>query len=500
MTHCAELPMGDRLGMEQRVADLRERSADAQRIWRDMPIQKRSRIAANVAHLLAEDCDRWLERLASPLRTDPIVSLAGEILPLADAAAWLSKQAAGVLADRQASFWQRPWWMGRMSARTSRVPWGRVLILGAWNYPLLLMGVQSLQALVAGNSVLLKPPPGGDLVAQAWKDLLAVAGFPSDTILILDTDPAEAQEAMRQGVEHVVLTGSSATGRKVLEQLAPRLTPATLELSGCDTCVVWEDADLNRAVSALVYSLRFNASCTCMAIRRVLCHQKIYPSLIEQLEQRLKCLDPIPVLPSSLRHLKQPWEDALALGAKTLGGGVFPELSEGSNVVSTRPLVLIDCPQPSPTDHLDVFAPWLAISRVDSIERLKECWGASSYGLTSVVFGGRTIPGGLKSHRQVGTILLDDLFVPTADPQLAFGGVGESGYGVTRGVEGLIGMTRPQVVAKRLGRWLPHLDSKKGEELDILKGILLGRHSVTWRKRLEGWKRLAEAGKRQKQR
>ncbi|MFM8174544.1 MAG: aldehyde dehydrogenase family protein, partial [Pirellulaceae bacterium] len=121
-----------------------------------MPIQKRSRIAANVAHLLAEDCDRWLERLASPLRTDPIVSLAGEILPLADAAAWLSKQAAGVLADRQASFWQRPWWMGRMSARTSRVPWGRVLILGAWNYPLLLMGVQSLQALVAGNSVLLK--------------------------------------------------------------------------------------------------------------------------------------------------------------------------------------------------------------------------------------------------------------------------------------------------------------------------------------------------------
>jgi aldehyde dehydrogenase (NAD+) len=151
-------------------------------------------------------------------------------------------------------------------------------------------------------------------------------------------------------------------------------------------------------------------------------------------------------------------------------------------------------------DHLDVFAPWLAISRVDSIERLKDCWSASRYGLTGVVFGGETIPEGLKSYLQVGTIVMDDLFVPTADPQLAFGGVGESGYGVTRGVEGLIGMTRPQVVAKRLGRWLPHLDSKKGEELDILKGILLGRHGVTWRKRLEGWKRLAEAGRRQKQR
>jgi acyl-CoA reductase-like NAD-dependent aldehyde dehydrogenase len=492
--------MGDRLGMEQRVANLRERSADAQRVWRNIPIESRSRSAANVAQRLAEDCDRWLERLASPLRTDPVVSLAGEILPLADAAAWLSKKAAGILADRRASFWQRPWWMGRMSATTRRVPWGRVLILGAWNYPLLLMGVQSLQALVAGNSVLLKPPPGGNSVAQAWKDLLEAAGFPSDTILVLDTDPAEAQEAMRQGVEHVVLTGSSSTGKKVLEQLAPRLTPATLELSGCDTCVVWEDADLDRAVSALVYSLRFNASCTCMAIRRVLCHQRIYHSLIEQLEQRLANIAPIPVLPSSLRQLKQPWEDARDQGARSLGGVVLPEVTEGSTVVSTKPLVLVDCPQPSPMDHLDVFAPWLAISRVDSIERLKDCWSASRYGLTSVVFGGQTIPEGLRNYLQVGTIVMDDLFVPTADPQLAFGGVGESGYGVTRGVEGLIGMTRPQVVAKRLGRWLPHLDSKKGEELDILKGILLGRHGVTWRKRLEGWKRLAEAGRRQKQR
>lgn len=492
--------MGDRLGMEQRVANLRERSADAQRVWRDVPIETRSRSAANVAQQLAEDCDRWLERLASPLRTDPVVSLAGEILPLADAAAWLSKKAAGILADRRASFWQRPWWMGRMSATTRRVPWGRVLILGAWNYPLLLMGVQSLQALVAGNSVLLKPPPGGDLVARAWKELLEAAGFPSDTILLLDTDPAEAQEAMRQGVEHVVLTGSSTTGKKVLEQLAPRLTPATLELSGCDTCVVWENADLDRAVSALVYSLRFNASCTCMAIRRVLCHHRLYHSLIEQLQQRLNSLEPIPVLPSSLRHLRQPWEDARAQGARSLGGVVFPEVTEGSTVVSTEPLVLVDCPQPSPMDHLDVFAPWLAISRVDSIERLKDCWSASRYGLTGVVFGGETIPEGLKSYLQVGTIVMDDLFVPTADPQLAFGGVGESGYGVTRGVEGLIGMTRPQVVAKRLGHWLPHLDSKKGEELDILKGILLGRHGVTWRKRLEGWKRLAEAGRRQKQR
>ena len=492
--------MGDRLGIEQRVANLRERSADAQRVWRDVPIETRSRSAANVAQQLAEDCDRWLERLASPLRTDPVVSLAGEILPLADAAAWLSKKAAGILADRRASFWQRPWWMGRMSATTRRVPWGRVLILGAWNYPLLLMGVQSLQALVAGNSVLLKPPPGGDLVARAWKELLEAAGFPSDTILLLDTDPAEAQEAMRQGVEHVVLTGSSTTGKKVLEQLAPRLTPATLELSGCDTCVVWENADLDRAVSALVYSLRFNASCTCMAIRRVLCHHRLYHSLIEQLQQQLNSLEPIPVLPSSLRHLKQPWEDARAQGARSLGGVVFPEVTEGSTVVSTKPLVLVDCPQPSPMDHLDVFAPWLAISRVDSIERLKDCWSASKYGLTGVVFGGETIPEGLKSYLQVGTIVIDDLFVPTADPQLAFGGVGESGYGVTRGVEGLIGMTRPQVVAKRLGSWLPHLDSKKGEELDILKGILLGRHGVTWRKRLEGWKRLAEAGRRQKQR
>jgi aldehyde dehydrogenase (NAD+) len=452
-----------------------------------------------VAQQLAAGCDLWLERLATPLRIDPVVSLAGELLPLADAASWLSRQAVGILADRHASFSQRPWWMGRLSARTCRVPWGRVLILGAWNYPLLLMGVQSLQALVAGNSVLLKPPPGGERVAEAWKDLLATAGFPHDCVLVLGSDPSEAQEAMQQGVEHVVLTGSSTTGRKVLEQLATRLTPATLELSGCDTCVVWEDADLDRAAAAIAYSLTFNASCTCMAIRRVLCHTKVYSDLIEKTNRHLQTIDNIPVLSSSLRHLKQAWEDAQKMGATSLGGIGFPESPEGSTVTTTKPLVLVDCPHPSPVDNLDVFAPWLAISRLESTEALQSFFRISRYGLSCVFFGGHSIAERLSSDVQVGTILLDDLFVPTADPQLTFGGFGESGYGVTRGREGLLAMTRPQVVAKRLGRWLPHLDSKKGTELDILKGIMLSRHGSTWRKKLEGWKRLAEAGRRNKQ-
>jgi aldehyde dehydrogenase (NAD+) len=492
--------MDEKMELKERIANLRERSSQAQRRWRTVPLAQRSRCAANVARQLAADCDLWLDRLATPLRIDPVDSLAGELLPLADAASWLSKKAVGILADRQASFWQRPWWMGRLRARTCRVPWGRVLILGAWNYPLLLMGVQSLQALVAGNSVLLKPPPGGELVASAWCELLAASGFPADIVLMLGSDASEAQEAMRQGIEHVVLTGASSTGRKVLEQLAPRLTPATLELSGCDSCVVWHDADLDRAAAAIAYSLTFNASCTCMAIRRVLCHDKVYSELIVRLRRHLQASDKIPVYTSSLRHLKQHWEDACGMGAKSLDGASFPDIPDSTQVTTTQPLVLMDCPFPSPVDSLDLFAPWLAISRVESIEQLRSYWGDCKYGLTSVFFGGQTIPQGLKSDLQVGTILFDDIFVPTADPQLSFGGFGESGYGVTRGPEGLLAMTRPQVVAKRLGRWLPHLDSKKGTELDILKGIMLSRHGATWKKKLEGWKRLSEAGGRHKQR
>jgi aldehyde dehydrogenase (NAD+) len=236
-----------------------------------------------------------------------------------------------------------------------------------------------------------------------------------------------------------------------------------------------------------------------MAIRRVLCHTKVYSDLIEKTNRHLQTIDNIPVLSSSLRHLKQAWEDAQKMGATSLGGIGFPESPEGSTVTTTKPLVLVDCPHPSPVDNLDVFAPWLAISRLESTEALQSFFRISRYGLSCVFFGGHSIAERLSSDIQVGTILLDDLFVPTADPQLTFGGFGESGYGVTRGREGLLAMTRPQVVAKRLGRWLPHLDSKKGTELDILKGIMLSRHGSTWRKKLEGWKRLAEAGRRNKQ-
>ena len=115
---------------------------------------------------------------------------------------------------------RRPLWLVGSKVELRREPRGVVLVIGPSNYPLLLPGVQVLQALVAGNAVLLKPGAGAGPAAQVVADQLAAAGLPDGLLQVLGEEVAQATSAMAHGVDLVLLTGSLATGRAVLEGLA----------------------------------------------------------------------------------------------------------------------------------------------------------------------------------------------------------------------------------------------------------------------------------------
>ena len=159
------------------------------------------------------------------------------------------------------------------------------MILAPGNYPLFLPGVQLLQALVAGNAVLLKPRPGAPPLATL-STLLEDAGLPSQLVQLLGEDVAGAR-AIAQGVDRVVLTGSAETGRAVLADLAPQLTPATLELSGNDAVFVLPGADLDLVADALAFGLRLNGGATCIAPRRVFVPQAQAADLERRLQAHL---------------------------------------------------------------------------------------------------------------------------------------------------------------------------------------------------------------------
>jgi acyl-CoA reductase-like NAD-dependent aldehyde dehydrogenase len=461
----------------------------AQPVWGQRPVRQRAVPAGNFARQLADDPTPLLESVTYPQRTGPAETLSAELLPLAEAARWLARHAPHWLAPRRLPRRQHPWWLGRYRAAVKRRPLGGILIIGAGNYPLLLPGVQLLQALVAGNWVALKPAPGGEAAAQRLCQRVIEAGFPSELVICCDSSLESVQTVTASGVDKVLLTGSSQTGQRLLASLAPSLTPATMELSGCDAVVLLPSADLERVCRALLFGLRLNGGATCMAPRRVLGNRQQLEALAQRLEKQLPQL-PTTSLPATvLDRLAPPLDAALAAGASWVGHA--PDRSQWPACLP--PLVLTDVRPEMPLAQADIFAPLLMLVASPSEQQILTDLHASPYALCVSIFGAPSEAQRLARQITAGCVVINDLIAPTADPGLPFGGRGRSGFGVTRGGEGLLELTHPTPVIERRGRWLPHLDPPHPTDPELLSGILRLRHGGSWKSRWRGLKQLWQA-------
>ncbi|HEV2456594.1 MAG TPA: aldehyde dehydrogenase family protein, partial [Verrucomicrobiae bacterium] len=149
----------------------------AQAIWRRTPLNQRLALVRKLRHLIAEKA-AVLAKAAADARGRPLSeSLVSEVLPLADACLFLERNATKILATRRLGRQGRPIWLNGVHSEIHREPLGVILIIGPGNYPLLLPGVQLVQALVAGNAVLLKPGIGGTAAARQLLELIVRAGF-----------------------------------------------------------------------------------------------------------------------------------------------------------------------------------------------------------------------------------------------------------------------------------------------------------------------------------
>ncbi|WP_377807343.1 aldehyde dehydrogenase family protein [Azospirillum sp. A29] len=266
--------------------------------WSERDISLRLSTIRGLHHRIAAGAEDLVEALKTrPART-PAESIGAEILPLAEACRFLEREASRLLAPKRLGRRGRPVWLFGVEAEVRREPVGTVLIVGPSNYPLLLPGVQAIQALAAGNQVLVKPAPG----CRAPMILLGVwleeAGLPPGLFRVLDESAAAVDEAIEEGIDKLVLTGSADTGRVVAEKLARHLVPSTMELSGNDAVFVLPGADLEQVARALAFGLRLNGSATCIAPRRVFVPHCMAAGLEAAL---LRHVGAIPAVPVPLR-------------------------------------------------------------------------------------------------------------------------------------------------------------------------------------------------------
>jgi len=405
-------------------------------------------------------------------------TLAAEVLPLAEAARFLERRAARILTPRRLGWAGRPLWLAGVAAEIRRDPLGAVLILAPSNYPLFLPGAQLLQALAAGNAVCVKPASGCAAPMLALAALLREAGLPDGVLRVLDDTLETGLAASRAGFDHVVLTGSAETGRAVLAAAAATLTPATVELSGNDAVFVMPGADLALVVACLAYGMRLNHGATCIAPRRVFAPRAMAAELEARLIPALATLPPPSVPPAIAARLEALAAEAVAMGARRLSGSV---------------VVLADATPAMRLLREDVFAPWLALVAVDDMAEAVSAAALCPYALGASVFGPAAAAHALATSVPAGSVCVNDLIVPTADPRLPFGGHGASGFGVTRGAEGLLAMTRIRAISARRGSLRPHLDPKQSADAGRMAGLVAVLHGG-WRAKLPGLRGLMGRG------
>jgi acyl-CoA reductase-like NAD-dependent aldehyde dehydrogenase len=382
--------------------------------WAERPLSGRLRVVRALRHGIAAHGARLARTAGGGVGRPEAEVLSAEIVPLADACRFLEREAPRLLAPRRLGAAGRPAWLSGVEAEVRREPLGTVLVIAPRNYPVFLPGVQTVQALAAGNAVLWKPGPGGSAAARAFSEIAFAAGVPEGALAVLSEEPEAAREAIAAGVDKVLLTGSAETGREVLGELAGRLTPATLELSGDDPLFVLPGADLDRVVRAVRFGRTLNGGDTCIAPRRVL-------------------------------------------------------------VVGGRAAAL--------RERLGPEVPVVAVATAG--EALAEA-ARSPYALGASVFGPEAAALALAARVRAGVVVVNDVIVPTADPRLPFGGRGESGFGVTRGAEGLLELTVPKVIAARRARRLFHLEAPDPQDGDLFLSYLTLAHAGGFGARLRG--------------
>ncbi len=468
------------------ISQLLSRAHTSQAEWSMTDLPKRLELVRKFRELLAVGAQSLCETAARNQKRCPSEILTAEVFPLIAACRFLEREAVPLLAPRRLGRAGVPLWLHGIAAEVHRDPCGVVLIIGPANYPISLPGIQLLQAIVSGNAVLFKPGPGGTHSARALLQLLETAGLDSGLISLLPESIDAASIAIASGVDRVVFTGSATVGAKILADLAPQLVPATMELSGCDAMLVREDADLDLVSKSLYFGLSLNSGATCIAPHRLL----IAESRADELERRLYTdfrSKPSWRLTEKISNRVLPYlTDALARGARFITGEIE---SDGSIIA---PVILAGITPECRLLQADIFAPLIATLRIKDDEEAIRIINDCPYRLGASIFGANeALARAIAARLRVGFVTINDVIVPAGDPRIPIGGRGRSGFGTTRGREGLLDLTIPKVVSAQGGRFRPHLNVVTKKDLDLLYTYLKLFHVGGVRSRWSALKLLA---------
>ncbi|XP_055607099.1 aldehyde dehydrogenase family 3 member B1-like isoform X1 [Uranotaenia lowii] len=364
-------------------------------------------------------------------------------------------------------------------------PYGVVLVIGAWNYPLQLTLVPVAAAIAAGNCIVIKPsevaPATSKFIAKIVPQYLD-----QDCYRVVEGGAKETAEILRQKFDYIFYTGSGRVGRIVHQACNENLTPCTLELGGKSPCYIDASADISIATKRILWGKFINAGQTCIAPDYVLCSKQVQRQFIEEAKNVLKEWygENPQQSPDLCRIINQQHFQRLSTlikGAKVAIGGQMDATDK-----YIAPTVLVDVRPDDPVMQDEIFGPILPIINVEGAYEAIEFINAREKPLALYIFSTNTTQRDLiLASTSCGGVCVNDTLAHCGVESLPFGGVGPSGMGSYHGKYGFDTFTHHKsclmkdfnALGERLAssRYPPYSDSK----LSFLSALLKKRQGVS---------------------
>ncbi len=399
--------------------------------WAATPARKRAEIMRKCFELITRDAES-LARLISLENGKALKDARGEVAYAAEFFRWFSEEAVRIQGD----FSVAPSGANRILVQYQ--PIGVSLLITPWNFPAAMATRKIAPALAAGCTCVLKPATETPLTAYAVARLLAEAGVPDGVVNVITTSRnAEVTNAMLDDprVRKLSFTGSTNVGRILLRKAADQVIHSSMELGGNAPFIVFDDADLDKAIEGAMIAKMRNGGSACTAANRLYVQRGIAAAFTERLTERMRALRVGPgveettdcgplVNAATANKVADLVDDAVSKGAKALCGGKRPD-GQGHYYL---PTVLSDVPDNARIVREEIFGPVAPIYVFDTEEDVIARANDTEYGLVAYVFTQDVARGLRVSERlEAGMLALNRGLV--SDPAAPFGGVKQSGLG-----------------------------------------------------------------------
>ena len=401
--------------------------------WRETTFDERAKALKNIADQLVIEKEHLADTMTREMGK-PISQAKAEVEKCAWVCNFYADNGAKFLADKTIS-------TDATNSYVTYQPYGVILAIMPWNYPLWQVFRFLAPAIMCGNVALLKHAPNTFESAKNIAEVLQKAGLPENNFQNLFIDVDQVEEVIAHpAVKAVTFTGSTTAGSKVAEQAGKYLKKSVLELGGSNALVVFKDADLEQTAQTCIKARFQNNGQSCIAGKRLFVHTDIDESLTQKLIDQVKQLktgDPldeetyISVMARQdlADELKNQLDDALQKGAKLLYGGK----QEGTYF---EPTIISNCDDTMKVMQEETFGPLLAIETFSSEKEVINKINASNYALGCSIFTeDKNIINKMIQELREPAVFVNELV--KSDPRLPFGGYKNSGYGRELAEEGI---------------------------------------------------------------